>query len=414
MSDSLRILHLSDTHLSGDDRLHYGVVDTLAALDRVLARAEELGRVDVVVASGDLSDDGSPESYRRLRSRLEPWAAERGAEVVYAMGNHDLPQGFEEVLGDRERVVTVRGLRVVTVDSTVAGAGYGRIDADRLGRLRDALAQPAPHGTVVVLHHPPAPPSTGLFERLQLVEPEQFLEVCAQADVRLILAGHFHHALITTAGARDIPVVVAPAVANTTDVLTPPGRERAVRGSGFAFIRMHATGAMRAHIVSAPAPDDGQTVYDLDQAAIDRIAADSGWPGAGYSGSQLWKKLGLKAGTTAQVLHPDAGWRIPLDGAPGPIEWLAPEESPAHVDLIVAFYRTAAQFSAELDALGERIRPAGMLWIAWPRKAAGHVSNLDENLIRAAAIDRGLVDVKVAAVDTDWSALKLVWRLGNR
>ena len=130
---------------------------------------------------------------------------------------------------------------------------------------------------------------------------------------------------------------------------------------------------------------------------------------AGYSGTPLWRKLGLKPGMRAQVLHAEAGWRIPLDGAPE-VEWV--EEGA--VGLVLAFYRSAAEFLAELDALGERIRPDGMLWAAWPRKAAGHVSDLEENLIRDAALARGLVDVKVAAVDTDWSGLKLVWRRENR
>ena len=134
---------------------------------------------------------------------------------------------------------------------------------------------------------------------------------------------------------------------------------------------------------------------------------------AGYSGTPLWKKLGLKAGTRAQVLHADAGWGIPLDGAPEGIQWLEPGDD-GHADLIVAFFREAARFAGELDALGERIRPSGMLWVAWPRKAAGHVSDIDENLIRDTALGRGLVDVKVAAADTDWSALKLVWRVENR
>jgi 3',5'-cyclic AMP phosphodiesterase CpdA len=281
VSESLRILHLSDTHLYGDERLQYGLVDTLGALDRVLSRAAELDSIDLVVASGDLSDDGSVESYRRLASRLEPWAASRDAKVVYAMGNHDLAPGFEEVLGARERSTEVAGFRVVTIDTTVPGAGYGFVDTDRLRRLRDALAEPVTNGTILVLHHPPVPPTTGLFEALRYVDPEPLLEVCAESDVRLILAGHYHHALITSAGKGEIPVVVAPAVANTTDVLTPRGRERAVRGSGFAYIRLPVAGAgaARAHIVTAPAPDDGATVYDLDQDAIDRIAADSGWHG---------------------------------------------------------------------------------------------------------------------------------------
>lgn len=135
---------------------------------------------------------------------------------------------------------------------------------------------------------------------------------------------------------------------------------------------------------------------------------------AGYSGTPLWKKLGLKPGMTAHVRHADAGWRIPLDGAPEPIHWLLPDDATSSADLVVAFFRSAADYLAELDALGERIRPDGMLWAAWPRKAAGHVSDLDENLIRDAALERGLVDVKVAAISDDWSGLKIVWRRTNR
>jgi hypothetical protein len=136
---------------------------------------------------------------------------------------------------------------------------------------------------------------------------------------------------------------------------------------------------------------------------------------AGYSGTPLWKKLGLKSGMIAQVLHADAGWSIPPEGGPAEVEWLpADRVDGGSAGLILAFYRTADEFVKELDVLGERIRPDGMLWVAWPRKAAGHVSDLDENLIRDAVLERGLVDVKVAAADTDWSALKLVWRRSNR
>ncbi|MFP3466685.1 metallophosphoesterase [Leifsonia sp. SIMBA_070] len=284
MTDTLRILHLSDTHLFGDGRLHYGIVDTLAGLDRVLARAATLRELDVVVASGDLSDDGTAASYRRLQSTLEPWAAERGAAIVYAMGNHDLRDGFEEVLGARETVTDVRGFRIVTVDTSVPLAGYGRIDAEQLDRLREVLAAPAEHGTVVVLHHPPVPPTTVLFEPLRFVDPQPLIDVCADGDVRLILAGHYHHGLVTDAVAsgtegRRIPVVVAPAVANTTDVLWPAPHERAVRGAGFGWVQLPAGGPVRAHLLTAPARDDGETVYDLDPAAIQRIAGDAGWRG---------------------------------------------------------------------------------------------------------------------------------------
>lgn len=134
---------------------------------------------------------------------------------------------------------------------------------------------------------------------------------------------------------------------------------------------------------------------------------------AGYSGTPLWKKLGLKPGMRAQLLHADPGWSVPVEDGPLGIEWLTPD-STEPAGLIVAFYREAAAYLDELDSLMPRIHPAGMIWAAWPRKAAGHVSDLDENVIRDAALARGLVDVKVAAISHDWSALKLVIRRTNR
>ncbi|WP_345762305.1 DUF3052 domain-containing protein [Diaminobutyricibacter sp. McL0608] len=135
---------------------------------------------------------------------------------------------------------------------------------------------------------------------------------------------------------------------------------------------------------------------------------------AGYSGTPLWKKLGVKPGMRVLVTHADAGWSIP--DAPDGVEWMPDDPTDdGPLDLVLAFYRTAADYVAELDDLAERVFPAGSLWIAWPRKAAGHVSDLGDNVIRNTALERaGLVDVKVAAVDVDWSGLKLVWRVDFR
>ena len=82
-------------------------------------------------------------------------------------------------------------------------------------------------------------------------------------------------------------------------------------------------------------------------------------------------------------------------------------------DVIIAFVRTAAELD-RVEPSGSAIFPDGALWIAWPRKAAGHVSDVTENAIREAALPLGLVDVKVAAIDDDWSGLKLVWRREKR
>jgi hypothetical protein len=83
------------------------------------------------------------------------------------------------------------------------------------------------------------------------------------------------------------------------------------------------------------------------------------------------------------------------------------------VDVLIVFVREAAALD-RLEDLGRRIFPDGALWVAWPRRAAGHVSDVTENGIRDAVLPHGLVDVKVAAIDENWSGLKIVWRTERR
>ena len=270
----LRILHLSDTHLFGNGTLHYGVVDTTAALEAVLAAAAGLARLDVVVASGDLSDDGTPASYRLLGDRLEPFAAARGARVLYAMGNHDDRAGFAEVLGDPFGVAEIGGVRFVVLDSTVPGAGYGRLDGKQLDLLAGVLRTPAPRGTVVVLHHPPVPAATPLLRALELQNPADLAELVAGTDVRLVLAGHYHHLLVDRLA--GVPVVVAPGTANTTDFLAPEGCERAHVGAGAVLIELAGADGLRVTPVRAQLPDDGRQVFSVGPEEVARIAAVAG------------------------------------------------------------------------------------------------------------------------------------------
>lgn len=130
---------------------------------------------------------------------------------------------------------------------------------------------------------------------------------------------------------------------------------------------------------------------------------------AGYSGTPQLTKLGIREGVRLDVVGAPDGWRFERD--PVDVERVGPDDA---ADVILAFCRSAADVELHVGALGERIRPAGALWIAWPRKAAGHVSDVTENLLREIALPLGLVDTKVAAIDPDWSGLKLVWRRENR
>jgi 3',5'-cyclic AMP phosphodiesterase CpdA len=266
----LRILHLSDTHLLGDAEGRHNGVDTTAALERVLDRAAPIEGIGLVVASGDLSEDGSTTAYEKLRDRIEPFAAARGAKTAYVMGNHDLRDGFERVLGARDGVLEAGGFRVIRLDTSVPGSGYGELFPEQLEWLREVLARPAQHGTIVVMHHAPVPAWSVLLRALELQRADTVLSALAAGDVRLVLSGHYHHSVATRAG--GMPVVVAPGVTNTTDALAPAGHERAAAGSGFAVIDLPETGEPAATFLSAPAPDDGRWLFDMDPARVDEVA----------------------------------------------------------------------------------------------------------------------------------------------
>jgi hypothetical protein len=121
------------------------------------------------------------------------------------------------------------------------------------------------------------------------------------------------------------------------------------------------------------------------------------------------KKLGIVPGTRWCVVDAEPGWSFEEQrDAAGRVA----EDAPA--DVVVAFVRAAADIPPMIARLESAIFPAGALWIAWPRKAAGHVSDITDNTVRDAALAGKLVDVKVAAIDNDWSGLKLVWRVEHR
>jgi hypothetical protein len=132
---------------------------------------------------------------------------------------------------------------------------------------------------------------------------------------------------------------------------------------------------------------------------------------AGHSKTRLWKKLGIHAGDKLLLLDVPGGWSVPdlPDGVTTVRETLK-SSSDAPVDLAIAFCPTLARLRELVPVLAPRIFPAGALWIAWPRRAGGHESDIRDHDIRDVALALGLVDVKVAALDEDWSGLRLVWR----
>ncbi|WP_433679485.1 DUF3052 domain-containing protein [Nocardia sp. CA-119907] len=126
----------------------------------------------------------------------------------------------------------------------------------------------------------------------------------------------------------------------------------------------------------------------------------------GYSGTPLARKIGIKPGHRVVLCHAPARWQIP--DLPPDVAIVA--DDPEGADIVLAFYREYADLAHEAPQLAARLTPGAMLWIAWPRKAGGHVSDIAENDLRELLLPIGVVDVKVAALDNDWSGLKFVWR----
>jgi hypothetical protein len=132
---------------------------------------------------------------------------------------------------------------------------------------------------------------------------------------------------------------------------------------------------------------------------------------AGYSGTPLPAKLGIK---------PEHA--VLLDGMPGHVDLgqlpagVNPHRRPgrAPYDVILTFCPDLARLRRRFPELAVRLTTAGALWVAWPKRASGVPTDLDENIVRDLGLSAGLVDVKVCAIDATWSGLKFVRRLRDR
>jgi hypothetical protein len=134
---------------------------------------------------------------------------------------------------------------------------------------------------------------------------------------------------------------------------------------------------------------------------------------AGYSGTPLPKKLGIKEGSRlALVGAPDGFIESELEPLPDQVE-LRPRVR-GTLDVIVFFTKSRAELERRFRALAKALDPAGGLWIAWPKKASGVATDLDQNAVMEIGLATGLVDNKVAALDDSWSGLRFVIRRENR
>lgn len=133
---------------------------------------------------------------------------------------------------------------------------------------------------------------------------------------------------------------------------------------------------------------------------------------AGYSGTPLPKKLGIKPGARLGLLKAPEDFAATLGALPEGVTTRTTARGP--FDVVLYFTTAHADLERRFDALARTLDQAGGLWIAWPKRASGVPTDLNENVIRDIGLAAGLVDNKVCAIDDTWSGLRFVIRVKDR
>ena len=131
----------------------------------------------------------------------------------------------------------------------------------------------------------------------------------------------------------------------------------------------------------------------------------------GYSGTPLPKKLGIKAGFRVRLANAPADVRAELHDALAECEL---HNEGSALDFVMLFTKSSEELVREFSRMAKLLTPTGMLWVSWPKKSSGVVTDLDDNVVRDIGLAAGLVDVKVCAVTDVWSGLKFVRRVKDR
>lgn len=221
------IIHVSDPHFLASGAKLAGRYDVEQNFARTLDAIRAVHpHPAAIVITGDLADLGEPDAYRRLRAAVEPVAAQLGAPLIWVAGNHDERPALREHLLDlpaTEAPVTgvwnLDGLRIIALDTSVPGWHHGDLGEDQLAWLDAELRTPAPHGTLLAMHHPPLPSHVTFFDILELRHQDELAAVLRGSDVRGILAGHLHYSSHGTFA--GIPVSVASATCYTMNLARP-------------------------------------------------------------------------------------------------------------------------------------------------------------------------------------------------
>jgi 3',5'-cyclic AMP phosphodiesterase CpdA len=215
------ILHLTDTHIVPEGALVSGRLDTSVSLARLVTRIvsirDQIGPVDAVLVSGDLSDDGSAESYARFKALMSP--LDLPLHVI--PGNHDARDAMRYAFADQlpasgplNWTREIGDIRLIGLDTLVEGQGAGRLAPESLTFLKDALRTANGNPILLALHHPPFRCGIAFMDDIGLTNRHALREVVASHPGRLrLVCGHIHNMMFSDVA--DRVAIAGPAPCST-------------------------------------------------------------------------------------------------------------------------------------------------------------------------------------------------------
>jgi 3',5'-cyclic-AMP phosphodiesterase len=281
MPETTHFVHLSDPHIvapnASDDHLHS---DTTATFERVKAQVATLQpQPDFIVISGDLTNKGTVENFTALKDLI----ADFQIPVLLALGNHDTRSTFYEVVSDQPELgdapyyhaQVIKGLHVITLDSSVTGAVIGTLEPEQRTWLASELELHPESPKLIVVHHPPGELHQPIFETINWLPDDRaalgdLLEAAVKRGVKIvgILSGHVHYDQFSMW--HGIPCIISAGLHNLTDSLVTDGL-RATTGGGFNVCRVTA-GELTAYTVQLPS--DGTELYHMTNERMRQITAE--------------------------------------------------------------------------------------------------------------------------------------------
>lgn len=253
--DSVLLVQLTDSHLFAEAGGKLLGMDTAEGLRRVVERVlDEQSCVDLILATGDLSQDGSVASYKRFRTLCEPIPS----PARWCPGNHDELASMQQVAQGSELmtpIVDIGAWRVVMLDTLVSGSVFGMLRSDQLELLERALQEAPGRHHLICLHHHPVSIGSHWMDKIGLHNSEALFEVIDRySNVRALLWGHIHQEFDDWR--NGVRLLASP----STGVQFAAGSEKFKvdrLAPGYRWLRLHADGQLETGVSRVEGVDFG-------------------------------------------------------------------------------------------------------------------------------------------------------------